>query len=487
MSRIIKNTIRENLHDSFSLKGEKKLFDKIVADQETYAGKLRPTKNWDLEIGGQNGEQYFHSQKSGETIEIGSYNDEKYYENFSSLQKMMDPFVGITGLQSINKDVIQEYYAYLKGIDHLDILSNYFETNGEIKDQANGLMITDLGSIIDINLISAFLRSVSNKYNILEVGGGYGRLAEVFFNVYGKENIKYVLLDVVPASLMYSYLYLSRNFPDLRIGFYYHEDPFDMDLFDCYIMPSWHFDISGCAGMFDCCVNIQSMQEMSQYHVNYYLGMFNEVLKVGSGIAYVSNEKDYIFQGEWNYPETWKCVMKTRSPRSWTRNSPTEIFIKEAGTFEKENRLVDFIYTLQLKEFDRDLNQLNIISNLQSQLQKSQQEISGLQQNVFALHRTLSRMPLASEDLTIEKAEESIGALNEYYRSKELSDVILLFENISKINAHFVAATLYLRHGRYKRTLWHLIMIGRMDFPILFSIQTLKIIGNGLMFWLRRT
>ncbi len=522
MSQIIRNTIRENLHDAFSLEGEKKLFDKIVADQEKYAGKLRPAKNWDLEIGGRNGGQYFHSQKSGETIEFGTYSDGKYYENFSSLQKMMDPFVGITGLQSINKDVVQEYYEYLKGIDHLGILSNYFEANGEMKDQANGLMITDLGSIIDINMISSFLDPVADKYNILEVGGGYGRLAEVFFNVYGTTNIKYVLLDVVPASLMYSYLYLSKNFPDLRIGFYYHEDPFDMDLFDCYIMPSWHFNISTCAAIFDCCINIQSMQEMNQYHVDYYLSMFNEVLKDDSGIAYISNEKDYIFQGEWNYPKNWKHLMKTRTPRSWTRNSPTEVFIKGAGTFEKENRLVDFMYSLQLKEFDRNLNQLKTISNFQSELQKSQQETSSLQhelqksqqdasnlqhelqksqqeasslqhelqkslQEVSALNITLSRMPLASEDLTVEKTEESIRVLNEYYHSQELPDVILLFENLSKINAHFVAVSLYLRDGQYRKMLLQLLLIGKLDPLVLLSLQTLRIIWNGLLFRLKRT
>ena len=480
MTQIIKNTIRENLQDDFSLEGDKELFDLIVADQERYAGNLRPEKNWDLEVGGQNGERYFHSQKSGETIDFGTYSDEKYHKNFSSLQKMMDPFVGITGLQNINKDVVQEYYAYLKGIDHLGILSNYFEVNGEMKDQANGLMITDLGSIIDINIISSFLDPVAEKYNILEVGGGYGRLAEVFFNVYGKGNIKYVLLDAVPASLMYSYLYLSKNFPDLRIGFYYHEDPFDMDLFDCYIMPSWHFDISICGGVFDCCVNIQSMQEMNQNHIDYYLSLFNNVLADGSGIAYISNEKDYIFQGEWNYPGNWKLLLKTRTPRSWTRNSPTEVFVKSTGTFEQENRLADFMYSLQLKEFDRNLYQLEAISNFHSEMQKRQLEVS-------ALHSTLSRMPLASEELTIENTEESIQILNEYYRSKELPDVNLLFENISKINAHLIAVNLCLRCGRYRSALSHLTRIGMMDLPILFSIQTLKIMGNGLIFRLRRT
>ncbi len=521
MSKIISNTIRVNPVNSFSLEGDKNLFDKIVADQEKYAGLLRPARNWDLEIGGHAGGEYFYSQQKGETIEVDAYSDDRYYENFSSLQKMLEPFVGSTGLQIINKDVIQEYYIYLKGIDHLGILSNYFESNGEMKSQADGLLITDLGSIIDVNVISAFLDPIAERYSILEVGGGYGRLAEVFLNMYREKSIKYVLIDAVPASLMYSYLYLSKNFPNLRIGFYYNNDPFDMDLFDCYIMPAWHFDVSEHAGTFDCCINIQSMQEMNQYHIDYYLNLFNHMLKDGSGIAYLSNEKDYIFQGEWNYPVNWKLLLKTRTPRSWTRNSPTEVFLKGAGSFERENLLVDFIYSLQLKEFDRNADQSKIISSLQLHLQNGQQETSGLQmelqknqqvtsdlqlelqtsreeissvqlelqksqQEVSNLSSILSRMPLASENLTIEKAEESIRVLNEYYRSKELSEVILLFENISKINAHVVAASLYLRHGRYRRALLHLIRVGMMDLPILFSIQTLRIMVKSLIVRLRR-
>jgi len=125
-------------------------------------------------------------------------------------------------------------------------------------------------------------------------------------------------------------------------------------------------------------------------------------------------------------------------------------------------------YDLMFEESDKNLDQLKIIS----ELQKSQQ--------------ALSRMPLASEDLTIEKIEGNILALNEYYLSKDLPDVILLFENTSKINAHLVAANLYLRHGRYRRALSHLFRIAKMDLPILFSIQTIKIIANGLIFHLRR-
>jgi hypothetical protein len=133
-------------------------------------------------------------------------------------------------------------------------------------------------------------------------------------------------------------------------------------------------------------------------------------------------------------------------------------------------------------------------SNLQLKYQKSQQEISSLQQElqkkqqeISTLNATLSRMPLSTGDLTIESIDKTIGILTEYYRSKELPDVILLFEGISKINARLVAANLCLRHGRFKRALVHLVRIGMMDPLALFSIQSLKIIVNGLIFSLRQS
>jgi SAM-dependent methyltransferase len=478
MSKIIRNTIRTNLTGAFSIEGNRDLFEMIVADQEKFAGKLRPARNWDLAIGGHEGQRYFYSQNSEEPIELET-NTNEIYENFSSLQKMMDPFVGCTGLKSINRDAVQGYFNYLERIDHLNILPNYFDADGELKDQANDLIVTDLGSILDINIITSFLDPTLEKYHILEVGGGYGRLAEAFLNMHEKGNIKYVLVDAVPASLMYSYLYLSNKFHDLRIGFYYHDDPFDMDLFDCYIMPAWHFDISTNRATFDCCINIQSMQEMNQYHVDYYLNMFDKIIKDGSGIIYISNEKDYIFQGKWNYPVNWRCLLRTRTPRSWTRNSPTEVFIKGIRSYRSENCAVDSLYSLQLEQFDENLENETLISNLQLELQRSQREISILRTK--ALFK-----PLVSEEPTVEKVEERIRGINKYYSSKELPDMDRLFQNISKISAHLLAINLYLRNGRYRDAVSHMVVAGKLDPFLFFSIQVFRIIGNGLLYRLRR-
>jgi hypothetical protein len=129
------------------------------------------------------------------------------------------------------------------------------------------------------------------------------------------------------------------------------------------------------------------------------------------------------------------------------------------------------------------------ISSLQQELHSSRQEISDLEMNLrdhkqemSNLYSILSRMPLASNDLRIERAEEALWNLYEYYRSPELSETILRFEGITKIHARLIAANLCLRDGRYKRALVHIIRVGMMDPLALFSIQAIRIIGNGLTF-----
>lgn len=369
MMQIIHKTIRVNLEEDFTIKGDKDLFNKIVADQAKHGGLLRPSENWDLDIGGQDGGKYFHHLKSNEKFDVQPYTEDKFDKLYSSLQKMISPLVGSVGSKTITDETIEQYYQFINGLDHLGIVSTYFDDEGKLRQSANGLKITDLGSIIDINVITAYLDYDKNPLRILEVGGGYGRLAETFLNTHIQGTIKYVLLDAVPASLMYAYLYLSKNFPKLNIGFYYNNDPFDLSIYDCYILPAWHFDPRQYSESFDCCINIQSMQEMNQYHVDYYMKMFDELIKPNTGVVYISNEKDYIFQGHWNYPDTWKRLIKTRTPRSWTRNSPTEIFIKGTSANENHNKLIDFIYSLQLDCFDEKKYQEQEISKLQKMVE----------------------------------------------------------------------------------------------------------------------
>ena len=57
---------------------------------------------------------------------------------------------------------------------------------------------------MDLNLLYAFSASSQGKATrLLEVGGGYGRLAEAAFNIFGR-TVHYVMIDSVLASFYYA-------------------------------------------------------------------------------------------------------------------------------------------------------------------------------------------------------------------------------------------------------------------------------------------
>lgn len=130
-------------------------------------------------------------------------------------------------------------------------------------------------------------------------------------------------------------------------------------------------------------------------------------------------------------------------------------------------------YKLISEKTNEYVNQLKLIS----ELQKEQDEIS-------ALYLSLSKDYSASEELNVEKAEENIRILYTCYLSRELPDEILSHENTFKIKAHLVTSGICLKYSQYRKAFSHLIQVGKLDLPILFSKQTLKIIAKGLLFHL---
>jgi hypothetical protein len=69
---------------------------------------------------------------------------------------------------------------------------------------------------------------------------------------------------------------------------------------------------------------------MGQQAVDAYLALFDRVA-VDDATFYVSNAHDYVFTGDWNYPAGWRRLFCANTPRSWTRDHPTEIFARAPG------------------------------------------------------------------------------------------------------------------------------------------------------------
>lgn len=233
---------------------------------------------------------------------------------------------------------VRDLVEYIRTIDHLGIVTPDFMRH--IADHQ--WLAADLYSIIDVLELTAFVpTSTAPKLRILEVGGGWGRLAEMMLALFpGK--IEYVMVDAVPVSLVCADAYLRHAFPNLEIGSSARGDSYEPGAYDLYFVPSWDVDRLG-SSRFDVVVNIESFQEMTQDRVDLYLSWFDLML-ADHGIAYLANSRDYVFKGNWNYPTSWRTLARHRTPRSWTADNSTHVLQKSVGNFSAANMVIDAAY-----------------------------------------------------------------------------------------------------------------------------------------------
>ena len=317
-----------NPNTRFEIAGDRAQFDLIAQDMRNNGGNLVPSDHWNWNLG----------EKANN---VSDYTNELFDKTYSHLNKMLDPWVGVTGMKSISEEAVKKYENFLRPIDHMQLLPSDILTHGN----SNGWRETDLGSILDLSLITIFLENTPrDRLAICEVGGGYGRLAEVFLEIH-KKRVHYVMIDAVPGSLMYAYHYLKSQFPELNIGSFYAGDDYDSS-YDCYILPSWRTSVLQ-ETFFDICLNIESMQEMQQHHVDFYFELFDR-LTIFGGEIYLSNARDYVFNGVWNIPLHWETLYLNNTPRSWTADHPTHILRKNEGDYSLERRAHESVFRQQV-------------------------------------------------------------------------------------------------------------------------------------------
>jgi hypothetical protein len=314
--------------DANTLQADRDKIQEILEDVIDHGGRLIPSANWlylDARLG-----------RSGCTQPISdALNVESQLKRISSMEEMLAPWIGRQRFPA-RGEPRSRYAEMLRSADPLQL----WETNVEDETVLSQLCEGDLGSILDLNLIYSFSNRTAEEHTctLLEVGGGYGRLAEAGLNIFGG-TVRYVLVDAVPGSLFYAYEYLRRACPTHRIGSYYAGDPFDLTQFDCFIIPAWHFERLN-SYHYDVCVNIESFQEMSQSHVDWYIRLFDTVTSAGA-LIYISNSHDYLFKGKWNYPPTWREDLCIQTPRSWTPDHRTQVFTKHDQDYRIRNAVVE--------------------------------------------------------------------------------------------------------------------------------------------------
>jgi hypothetical protein len=136
---------------------------------------------------------------------------------------------------------------------------------------------------------------------------------------------------------------LRDSCPGASIGAYLDGDPFDLDIYQCYVIPTWHFKRLNIY-RYNILVSVNSMQEMSQEHVDWYLNLFDDTAD-SNALVYLNNAHDYTFRGAWNFPLRWQKLLSASTPRSWSENHPAEVFVtRDSADHSCANAALDALY-----------------------------------------------------------------------------------------------------------------------------------------------
>jgi SAM-dependent methyltransferase len=316
--------------ESLDLELDVGLYDSIVADMEQHAGFHAPAEVW-------RPESLFPESEEARTR--------------PSFADFVAPWIGNYSREA-EPEKVEEVREFVAGLGARVQLP---EAAREAL-KADAPRVVDLRTAHDVALMTAHMRAPVDAPRVLEVGAGYGRLAEAFLSL--PNGARYVIVDAVPGSLYYSYAYLRKVLPGHSVGSYYTDGAERAGEFDCYVVPSWHVDELELEP-FDLAVNIASFQEMTDEQVGFYLQLFDRSVGPG-GTIYISNSRDYMYPRDYAYPANWKLLFKANTGLPFPAGKfvglhyPVEIFEQTDGDWSLHNALVDREYLLGLYASTRE-------------------------------------------------------------------------------------------------------------------------------------
>src|SRR5579864_7109214 len=213
--------------------------------------------------------------------------------------------LGLIARTAQSEILIPLFQIYLRSIDHRNLLSGV-----KLTDSADaGWRVLDLESLVDYLLISAFFDFTQPNSVILEIGGGFGRLIEFLMRIH-ERSFRYINIDAVPVSMMYCYQYLKAHFPERTVKMFDRDAAGDGRDCDVLIVPAWDLDILQLDPV-DLAINIESMQEMNQTLVDFYIRYLDNIVRE-NGLICLTNSREHEFIGRWTFPDVWQCLFKHR-------------------------------------------------------------------------------------------------------------------------------------------------------------------------------
>ena len=140
----------------------------------------------------------------------------------------------------------------------------------------------DPSSKIQKNLILNSLNLLENKnFNILEIGGGFGSLAE---RAFAEKNINSYMIIDIPSSLLIAYYYLASKFGTENVELISSAEEFkkkcNLNDKKIYLVPTCFFNLFKNLKEFDVLCNFASFSEMGYQTIEYYLTNLPDQIKL---------------------------------------------------------------------------------------------------------------------------------------------------------------------------------------------------------------
>lgn len=249
-------------------------------------------------------------------IDMGAWNDmlNPIYIKKNTTSRFMDDLIGISGMRRPNIKEVKKYKLFLK-LNNFKFNSFRLYYSVFVKK----ILLTDLGTLVDFSIINSVLNK-SSPINVMEIGGGYGRLA--YGLIKNREISNYILVDPIPSSIALAADYLDKNELTFKIITTIDEPLHRINLLhpsDLKVVPDKSIDLV---------INIESFQEMTQDWVDAYIDIINMKTRSNS-VFYHSNSFGYKNRFQLNLGAHWKLLTSINHPRHWTDSHRSEVYIRE--------------------------------------------------------------------------------------------------------------------------------------------------------------
>jgi putative sugar O-methyltransferase len=251
--------------------------------------------------------------------QLGGWSEVVVADTNSSNERMtsqiLDDLIGVRGMSRPKVDEVIPYIRFFQS-------SNYCNWNISklFKGFEKGnLKLTDLGSVCDVSILSELI-TPQDKTHVMEIGGGYGRLAEAFIHNH-ESRVEWNLVDVIPSSLAFAANFLRKS--DVGLS----QETLQKSQSHVRILHVNELERIADSSI-SVFVNLESFQEMTQEWVDFWIDQIN--LKSAPGAYfYHSNSFDYKNKFAMNLGSCWTKIHEINHPRHWTDSHRTEIFRRD--------------------------------------------------------------------------------------------------------------------------------------------------------------